>query len=79
MPGVESRIVIRPDICHGQACVLGTRIPVSQILDMLAAGDDAETLLKEFPSLEIDDIYACLRYAARLAEEQMTPLDAFGD
>jgi len=67
------RISIDPKICHGQACVKGTRIPVHQILHMLANGDTIEELLKEYPSLERDDILACIEYAASLTEEQVVP------
>ena len=69
------RISIDPKICHGQACIQGTRIPVHQIIRMLANGDKIEELLEEYPSLKVDDIYACLNYAASLAEEQITPID----
>jgi uncharacterized protein (DUF433 family) len=72
------RISIDPAICHGQACVKGTRIPVHQIVRMLASGDTVEDLLAEYPSLERADIMACLEYAAKLAEEQVTPLPALG-
>lgn len=58
------RISIDPDICHGQACVKGTRIPVHQIVGMLANGDTVEDLLSEFPSLTREDIMAALAYAA---------------
>ncbi|HJX85390.1 MAG TPA: DUF433 domain-containing protein [Candidatus Angelobacter sp.] len=68
------RISIDPNICHGQACVKGTRIPVHQIVRMLANGDTPEELLVEYPSLSRDDIMASLEYAAALAEEQVTPL-----
>ena len=68
------RITIDPNICHGQACVKGTRIPVHQIIHMLANGDDTEKLLREFPSITRDDIFACLDYAASLAEEQVSPI-----
>ena len=67
------RISINPKICHGQACVLGTRIPVHQVVRMLAHGDTIEDLLVEFSSLTREDIAACLDYAAELAEEQVTP------
>jgi uncharacterized protein (DUF433 family) len=69
------RISINPNVCHGQACIKGTRIPVHQILRMLANGDTIEELLEEYPSLERDDIFACLDYAALLAEEQVTPIE----
>lgn len=68
------RISIDPNICHGQACVKGTRIPVHQIVAMLANGDTIEDLLAEYPSLSREDIMACLAYAASLAEEQVTPI-----
>ena len=68
------RITIDPNICHGQACIKNTRIPVHQIIHMLANGDTIEGLMKEYPSLKRDDILACLNYAASLAEEQITPI-----
>jgi uncharacterized protein (DUF433 family) len=55
-------ISINPKICHGQACVKGTRIPVHQIIHMLASGDKAEDIIKDYPSLTTEDIHACLEY-----------------
>ena len=69
------RISVDPKVCHGQACIKGTRIPVHQIIRMLANGDKIGDLLEDYPSLKIEDIYACLDYAASLAEEQITPLE----
>ncbi len=71
---MNERIIIDANICHGQACIKGTRIPAHQIIHMLANGDTTEELLKEYPSLTRDDILACLDYAASLAEEQVTPI-----
>jgi uncharacterized protein (DUF433 family) len=71
---MNGRITVDPSICHGQACVKGTRIPVHQIVHMLANGDSMEELLREYPSLTREDILACLDYAASLAEEQVTPI-----
>ena len=73
---VVDRIIIDPTICHGQACVKGTRIPVYQIIGMLANGDTIEELLEQYPSLTKEDILACLSYASLLAEEQLTPVEA---
>ena len=56
------------------ALVKGTRIPVHQIVCMLANGDSVEDLLTEYPSLSRPEILACLAYAADLAEEQVTPI-----
>ncbi len=67
------RISIDPKVCHGQACIKGTRIPVHQILHMLANGDTIEGLLEEYPSLKREDILACLEYAGSLTEEQVIP------
>jgi uncharacterized protein (DUF433 family) len=73
---MDKRISINPQICHGQACITGTRIPVHQIIAMLANGDTIEDLLAEYPSITRADILACLDYAAALAEEQITPFEA---
>ena len=70
---IFERISIDPKICHGQACIKGTRIPVHQILHMLANGDTIEELLEEYPSVTREDILACIEYAAELAEEEVIP------
>ena len=72
------RISIDPKICHGQACVRGTRVPVHQVVGMLANGDTIESLLAAYPHLTREDVLACLEYAAWLAEEQVTPVEAAG-
>ncbi len=65
---MHDRISIDPKICHGQACIKGTRIPVAQILSMLANGDSIDSLLNAYPSLEREGILACVEYAASLVE-----------
>jgi len=72
---VHDRISVDPNVCHGQACIKGTRIPVHQIVKMLANGDTFEGLLKDYPSLTRDDIFAALAYAGELAEEEVSPLE----
>lgn len=64
------RITVDPEVCHGAACIAGTRIPVSVILDNLASGLSRQDVLKSYPSLSPDDIDAALAYAALLAKEQ---------
>ena len=71
---MHERISIDPNVCHGQACIKGNRIPVHQIFRMLASGDSVETLLRAYPTLEREDILACFDYGAPLAEEEVTPL-----
>ena len=68
------RISVDAKVCHGQACIKGTRIPVHQIVGMLASGDTIEMLLQAYPNIEREDILACLEYAASLAEEQISPI-----
>jgi tRNA(fMet)-specific endonuclease VapC len=67
-------IVSDPTICHGQACIKGTRIPVAVILDNLAAGVSEAELLQSYPTLTPEAIRAALAYAAELAREQLLPL-----
>ena len=67
---MKTRIVSGHNICGGEPCIKGTRIPVYVILSHLAAGDDYGTILKNFPDLKAEDIVACLEYAAYLATEK---------
>ena len=78
-PSEFERISVDSRVCHGQACVKGTRIPVHQVLRMLANGDTIEDLLAEYPSLSRESILACFDYAALLAEEEVTPLEQAAD
>jgi uncharacterized protein (DUF433 family) len=52
------RITVDPEICHGQACITGTRVLVSVILDNLAAGVSTNEILESYPSLTPNDIQA---------------------
>ncbi len=72
---MHERISIDAKVCHGQACIKGTRIPVHQIIGMLANGDTIDDLLEAYPSIKREDILACLEYAAALAEEHVSPLE----
>jgi uncharacterized protein (DUF433 family) len=60
-------ITTDPQIMHGAVCFRGTRVPVSVVLDNLAAGETAEAILEQYPSLKLAHIPAALRYAAELA------------
>lgn len=66
---ILNRISVDPEICHGKACIAGTRIPVSIILDNLANGLSRDDILKNYPSLNTADIDAALAYASLLAKE----------
>ncbi|KAB8321022.1 DUF433 domain-containing protein [Tolypothrix campylonemoides VB511288] len=64
-----SRISIHPNICSGKPCIRGHRIWVSLILDLLASGETIEDILEEYPSIEREDVLACLAYGAEMARD----------
>ncbi|MBI2923587.1 MAG: DUF433 domain-containing protein [Planctomycetes bacterium] len=70
----QDRISVDPRVCHGNACIAGTRIPVSVVLDNLAAGETREAILHSYPALKAEDIQAALEYAAELARERVVTL-----
>ncbi len=70
MPLKTRRIVSDPGICSGKPCIQGTRIPVHIILGLLAAGETRDNIMKAYPHITVDDIMACLEYAAVLADEE---------
>ena len=72
----RSRISTDPNICHGKACISGTRIMVSVVLDNLAAGADASAIMRLYPSLRVEDVTAVIAYAAELARERVVPTAA---
>ncbi len=72
---VTARIEIHPDVMQGKPVVQGTRVPVELILRKLAEGATLEDLLDAYPKLTVEDIRACLRYAAdTIAHESVLAL-----
>ena len=69
-------ITVDATICHGKACIKGTRIMVSTILDNLAAGLTADDILRQYPSLSPDAIKAAIAYAAELSHERILAASA---
>jgi len=68
-------LIARADVCGGQLCATGTRVPVAVILDSLAEGASHPDILRSYPTLKPGHIQAALAYAAELArEEELTPL-----
>lgn len=70
----QDRIVSDPEICHGKACIKGTRVMVSVVLDNLAAQISEQEILQNYPTLKKEDIQAALAYAAALVKEEILPL-----
>lgn len=69
-------ITVDPAVCHGKACITGTRIMVSVVLDNLAAGLTPEDIVQSYPSLNRKAIQAAIAYAAELARERVVSLPA---
>jgi uncharacterized protein (DUF433 family) len=66
MESFRNRITIDENICNGKPTIRGKRITVNTILEFLSAGDSNDDILKQYPSLEKEDILACLQFAAEL-------------
>lgn len=73
---MNDRIVIDPDICHGKPCIKGTRIMVSNILNLLAHGAPVDEVIRGYPQLTEDDVYAALAYAESVVNDQEIYLTA---
>ena len=72
----RERTSVDPNVCHGKACIKGTRIMVSVVLDNLAASEPVERILKNYPTLKPEDVQVARQYAAELARERVVPLPA---
>lgn len=67
----QAGLIVRdPLICHGQATVRGTRIMVSVVLDLLAAGMTESEILGDYPTLTVEGIRAAAAYGADLARDE---------
>jgi len=69
------RITFDANVMGGRACIRGTRVTVSLILNLVANGMTAEEIIEAYPYLEQEDIHQALRYAAWLAEETVHQLE----
>ena len=69
-------ITVDPQICHGKACIKGTRIMVSVILDNLADGQSVEQIVANYPTLTPESVRAAIAYAAELSHERILRLPA---
>lgn len=69
-------ITVDPDICHGKACIKGTRVMVSIILDNLAAGLSPDQIIESYPSISPDAISATIIYTADISRERIISITA---
>jgi uncharacterized protein (DUF433 family) len=72
MEFILGRITINDKICNGKPTIKGTRITVQSILGFLSAGESYEEILRQYPKLEVEDIYESLRFAANLIGRNYT-------
>jgi uncharacterized protein (DUF433 family) len=72
MEYIANRITIDDNICNGKPTIRGTRLTVNTILEFLSAGETREELLYQYPSLENEDIDACLKFASDLMNRNYT-------
>ena len=63
-PSLLDRITIEPGKCGGRPCIRGSRMRVSDLLELLANGATIEEIVGDYPSLERDDVLAAIAYAA---------------
>ena len=69
-------ITVDPQVCHGKACIKGTRIMVSVVLDNLADGQTVEQIVANYPALTPEAVRAAVAYAAELSRERIVSLPA---
>lgn len=62
------RIVVDHAVAHGRPAIRGTRVRVADVLALLAAGAPESEIVQDYPYLTVDDIRACLAYAAAQAD-----------
>ena len=70
MEYLTDRITLDADLCNGKPTIRGKRITVQTILEFLSAGDSQDVILEQYPSLEAEDIEACLKFASLLMENR---------
>jgi len=67
---MNERVVIDFGVCHGKPCIRGTRIMVSNILNLLAHGANLDEVLRGYPQLTRDDVFAALEYAEAIVRDE---------
>lgn len=64
------RIVRRPGVMGGKACIRGTRVTVGMVVGMIGSGATVEEILAAYPYIGREDVLQSLRYAAWRSEER---------
>lgn len=72
MEHMTDRITLDSDLCNGRPTIRGKRITVHSVLEFLSAGSSVDEILQTYPSLEKEDMSACLKFASQLMERSYT-------
>ena len=72
----QDYITVEPTVCHGNACIKGTRVMVSVVMDNLAAGLTVDEIVRSYPSLRREAVQAAIAYAAELTRERIVAMSA---
>lgn len=70
----QDYISVDPKVCHGRACIKGTRVMASVVLDNLAEGLTYDEILASYPSLNREAVKAAIAYAAELGRERVVAM-----
>ena len=69
--GSKERIEVNPNVHFGRPCVAGTRIPVQDVLELVAEGIPFLEVVRDYyPDIQVEDVRACVRYAAEVMEAE---------
>ncbi|GFO72710.1 hypothetical protein BJAS_P3169 [Bathymodiolus japonicus methanotrophic gill symbiont] len=69
---LDGIITIDPDLCNGKPTIRGKRITVQTVVEFLSMGETEEEILKQYPTLESNDIHACLVFASKMMGHRYT-------
>ena len=72
----QDYIAVDPTVCHGNACIKGTRVMVSVVMDNVAEGLTVDEIVRSYPSLRREAVQAAIAYAAELTRERIVAMSA---
>jgi uncharacterized protein (DUF433 family) len=72
----QDYITVDPTVCHGNACIKGTSVMVSVVMDNLVAGLTIDEIVRSYPSLRREAVQAAIAYAAELTRERIVAMSA---
>lgn len=66
-----SRLAASPEILGGKLCIRGTRLSVQFILELIADGATAQSIVEAYPHIQVEDVQECVRYAAQSLQHEI--------